>query len=88
MTVQKDEDIMSPLLQFLAILGCLATVVSGQQLLMVLGYPFSNVTLLSLDDDTPVPECLQDLNPHPKQLYASCSATLRNSKLPAAFHFF
>ena len=81
---------MSPLLQFLAILGCLATVVSGQQLLMVFGgEPFSNnVTLLSLDDDTPVPECLQDLNPHPKQLYASCSATLRNSKLLTSFHIF
>merc|ERR1712241_1301873 len=32
LTVQRDEDIMSPLLQFLAILGCLATtLVLGQQ---------------------------------------------------------
>ena len=41
-----------------------------------------NITLISLDGGPSVPYCLQNLNPHPKQLYLSCSATLGNGKLP------
>ena len=68
----------------LAILGCVALALGDTytQLLMVTGgYPYwNNVTLLSLDGGPPVPECLRDLNPHPKELFGSCSATLKNSK--------
>ena len=65
--------------------GCLVnngTETKAQLLMVFGGEPYSNnVTLLSLDGDPPVPDCLQNLNPHPKQLSGSCSATLRNSKL-------
>ena len=60
---------------------------SGQeQLLMVLGgLPNrpngKNVTLISLDGGPPVPECLEELNPHPRNLWGSCQATLGNGKL-------
>lgn len=66
--------------------GCLVnngTETKAQLLMVFGGEPYSNdVTLLSLDGDPPVPECLQNLNPHPKQLSGSCAATLGNSKLP------
>ena len=39
-----------------------------------------NVTLLSLDGGPPVPECLQNLNLHPKGLWASCQAALGEGK--------
>ena len=36
----------------------------------------SDVSLLALDGDPSVPECLQNLNPLPKGFYGSCHATL------------
>ena len=47
------------------------------------GYEYSpNVSLVSLDGGPPVPDCLQNLNPHPEGLSLSCAATLGSSKLP------
>ena len=66
--------------------GCLdssnGTEETVSQFLMVFGgEPYSNnVTLVSLDGAPPVPDCLQNLSPHPKQLIGSCSAALGSSK--------
>ena len=41
------------------------------------GFPTSNdVELISLDPEVEVPECLQNLNDHPRRLHWSCAATL------------
>ena len=41
------------------------------------GLPTSNdVELLSLDSDVEVPECLQNLNGHPRRLHWACPALL------------
>ena len=56
---------------------------AGPQFLMVIGGIFkaglptsSNVELISLDPEVEVPECLQNLNDHPRRLHWSCAATL------------
>jgi len=84
-----DKNKMSVFLNLIILMGPgFVAIASGQeQLLMVTGgdpfWPDSkNVTLLSLDGGPPVPECLQNLNPHPRRLYDSCSATLGEGKIP------
>ena len=83
-----DKNKMSVFLNLIILMGPgFVAIASGlEQLLMVTGgdpfWPDSkNVTLLSLDGGPPVPECLQNLNPHPRGLYDSCSATLGEGKL-------
>ena len=66
-------------LHLLSILGVIALASGQEQLLMVFGgLPFrpdtKNVTLLSLDGNPPVPECLQNLSRHPRGLWSSCPA--------------
>ena len=73
---------MTPFLTtFITVVGFIALSSGQQQLLMfsggnVLHRDSRNVTLISLDGGPPVPECLQNLNRHPKLLQGSCSATL------------
>ena len=77
----------SLLFGFLSILGVIALASGQEQLLMVFGgLPWrgpalKNVTLLSLDGGPPVPECLQNLNRHPRGLRESCPAALGDGKL-------
>ena len=76
----------SILLSFIAVLGFIALASGQEQLLMFSGgtTPYArsskNVTLISLDGGPQVPECLQNLNPHPRLLISSCSATLGDGK--------
>ena len=70
---------------FLLILSFFGPTMGQEQLLMVFGGDpcfFSNkVTLLSLDGGPPVPECLQDISPHPRRLTMACTASLGEGKL-------
>ena len=77
-------------LRFITILAFIALASGQEQLLMIFGGEpggleglrnGKNVTLLSLDGGPPVPECLQNLNPHPRRLYNSCQGTLGEGKL-------
>ena len=46
------------------------------------GYPngSNEVTLIAVEDDVTVPECHQNLEPHPKILEGTCQATLTESE--------
>ena len=76
----------SILLTFIAVFGFIALASGQEQLLMFSGgtTPYArsskNVTLISLDGGPQVPECLQNLNPHPRLLISSCSAALGDGK--------
>ena len=71
------------------LLGLLAMAFGQEQLLMVFGGDYNpnakDVTLLSLDGGPQVPECLKDLNAHPKSLSGSCPATLGAGKILRKF---
>ena len=68
---------------------------STSQLLMVFGgAPYLEmvevVSLISLDGDPPVPECLTNLNPFPTLMFGACGASLTDgkmSKYPWKFSF-
>ena len=82
----KGQVMSSLFLYVLYILGVIALASGQEQLLMVFGgLPWrpnvKNVTLLSLDGGPPVPECLQNLNRHPRGLRESCPAALGDGKL-------
>ena len=78
------------LLHLFSILGVVVLASGQEKLLMVFGglpnRPNSkNVTLLSVDGGPAVPECLRNLNPHPRNLWKSCPATLGDGKLVVNF---
>ena len=66
-------------------LGLFGLTLGQEQLLMVFGgdpcFNSNNVTLLSLDGGPLVPECLQDISPHPRRLNMACMASLGEGKL-------
>ena len=81
---------LAMLLRLVTILAFIALASGQEQLLMIFGGEpgglegfrnGKNVTLLSLDGGPPVPECLQNLNLHPRRLYNSCQATLGEGRL-------
>ena len=83
--MSKKEIKMTPFfLTFTTVLGFIALTSGQEQLLMIFGggtpetlwRGSKNVTLISLDGGPAVPECLQNLNRHPRLLSGSCSTTL------------
>ena len=74
----------------LTVLGFIAMTSGKEQFLMFSGGAVRrgsrNVTLISLDGSPPVPECVQNIKPHPRLLASPCSATIGDGEWKTLSH--